>query len=59
MDLLSEWVKAVINWEELADEVREKQNMINTVCAEMQLCERLGKNKETLIKEYEDRKLEW
>jgi len=58
MDYLSEWVKAVMKWEEVTDEVREKQNMINTMVAEMQLCERLHKDKETLIKEYEVRRLE-
>jgi len=49
MDYLSEWVKAVVKWEELTDEVRDRQYMIDQMVAEMHLCERLHVEKEYLI----------
>jgi hypothetical protein len=33
--------------------------MVRQMSAELQLCCRLGKSKETLIKEYEARKIQW
>jgi len=55
MDYLSEWFKVVMKWEELTDEVRDQQYMVNIMVAEMHLCERLHVEKETLMEAMEKR----
>jgi len=55
MDLITEWLKVVMQWEELTDEVREQQYRVNQMIAEMHLCERLGVEKETLMEAMEKR----
>jgi len=49
IDIISDWIKQIAKWEELADEVRDKQYMIDQMVAEMHLCERLYVEKEYLI----------
>jgi len=46
-------------YDETLNEVRDQDYMIQIMTAEFHLCCRLGVMKQTLIKEYEERKLEW
>ena len=51
--------KMLCEYDWILDDTEDKLHMIRQMVAEFGLCCRKGVSEETLIKEYEGRKLEW
>ena len=54
-----DYLKILREYDEAYDQTLNIEHMAQMMAAEIGLCIRLQKSKETLIKEYEERKLEW